>query len=180
MVISSKREFFDLWRRGALGNTPRTWLDAQAAWRSGAPLVAFREVGCGGGGRHDIVPHADVLRTAEEWRAAGRSYSLDETTPDHLCVLQGEVGRTWRGLEGLCGTYTRLRMRESLRAGLLRPIGGATVLAWMERFMDPSSRDDVLALLDLYPAAMVEFACYERDVGVIPGRNTIIWEVRDY
>jgi len=50
----------------------------------------------------------------------------------------------------------------------------------LDRFMDPSSRDDLEQLFDLYPDATVEFTCYQMDLGTIPRRNTIFWEVRNY
>jgi hypothetical protein len=46
--------------------------------------------------------------------------------------------------------------------------------------MDPSSRDDLDALFDLYPDAAVEFACFPHNLGIFPHRNTVIWEVRNY
>lgn len=46
--------------------------------------------------------------------------------------------------------------------------------------MDPSSQQDLDDLLDLYPDATIEFTCYDIDLGVIPNRNTIFWEVRNY
>ncbi len=46
--------------------------------------------------------------------------------------------------------------------------------------LDPSSRDDLEALLELYPDATVELTSYDVDVGVLPYRNTIVGEVRHY
>lgn len=40
--------------------------------------------------------------------------------------------------------------------------------------------DDVEILLELYPDATIELAAYPYTLGKIPGRNTVIWEVRDY
>jgi hypothetical protein len=53
-------------------------------------------------------------------------------------------------------------------------------LALLDRFMDPNSRADLDALLDLYPDAAVEFSCFSVNVGIFPARNTIFWETRNY
>ena len=104
---------------------------------------------------------------------------MDDGAPDDKRTLCGEVARTYRGLEGTLGVV-QMPMREAMKKGLLLPRSGATVLALLDKYMDPSSRDDLDALLDLYPDATVELSCFTVDVGVIPGRNTIFWEVRDY
>lgn len=45
---------------------------------------------------------------------------------------------------------------------------------------DAASYEDVRELLKLYPNHVVEFSCCDRSVGSVPGRNTVIWEVRLY
>jgi len=179
MRVASKAEFFRLWRAGVLGNTPRTWATPEAAVASGAPVVAFREAGRPGG-RHWFVNHEHVLETALAWRLNGVPFSLDETAPDHLVTLQGEVCRMAGGLYGYLALRSRLRMREAMRAGLMHDLRGAAVAWALRRYLDEASVDDVYALLDLYPDAVIELAAYECDVGVLPNRNTIIWEVRNY
>ena len=71
-------------------------------------------------------------------------------------------------------------MRLAMAAGHMRHCSYATVNALLEKFMDPSSRGDLDALLELFPDATVEFSCFSINVGVFPGRNTLFWEVRDY
>ncbi len=50
----------------------------------------------------------------------------------------------------------------------------------LQAHMSPSSFADLEALFDRYPTSVVEFGIYSCNIGNIPGRNTIIWEVRDY
>lgn len=71
-------------------------------------------------------------------------------------------------------------MRESSRLGLLRPYVGLTVRALLDQFLDPSSRDDIDGLFELYPDAAIELASYPYKLGKLPNRNTVIWEVRNY
>jgi hypothetical protein len=142
--------------------------------------IGFREIGRSGGGKWRKVPTLFTLREAAEWRSEGRRFIMDDGAPDEYRTCQGEMARTYRGLEGYIEIGGRLPMRQAMAAGLMRPVGGATVLTVINKYMDPSSRDDLDAIWDLYPDATVEFTCFSRDVGVLPGRNTLFWEVRDY
>lgn len=181
--IKTKAEFFALWEAGVLGNRPHLFRDAGAAFGSGFPLVGFRELGKAGGGKWQRVPHVDILETARQWTAAGRKFIMDSATypaDDSKITLQGEVCRTYRGLEGTLGYCPGYAMRPAMAAGLLKPYGGAAVRTLLDRWMDPSSQDDLRDLLDLYPEATVEFTCFSIDTGVFPGRNTLFWECRGY
>jgi hypothetical protein len=50
----------------------------------------------------------------------------------------------------------------------------------LQELMDPSSRDDLDTLLEMYPDSAIEFSCFEVNTGMFPRRNTIFWEVRNY
>ena len=180
MKISSKAEFFHLWKAGVLGNRTNLWDDPQRAFDSGAPEIGFRELGKSGGGAWTKVSRNHVFDTAREWTNLGRRFILDDGCPDELRILQGEICRSCRGLEGFLDTTAKLPMRKAMAAGHMRHCSGATVLALLDKFMDPSSQDDIRDLLDLYPDATIEFSCFSVDVGVFPGRNTLFWEVRNY
>ena len=191
MKIRNKAEFFDLWEKGVLGNRTRLWRDPHDAYVWGSeqsckntsgiwlPEIGFREIGKSGGGAWTKVPWACVPSTSSMWESLGRKFIMDDGAPDNKRTLCGEIARTYRGLEGTLGVV-QMPMREAMKKGLLLPRTGATVLALLDKYMDPSSRDDLNDLLDLYPDATVELSCFTVDVGVIPGRNTIFWEVRDY
>lgn len=192
--IRSKQQFFSLWEAGVLGNRTRLWRDPLAAWYWGRdtnlssetmpddlPEIGFREIRKGAGaGKWEKVPWHRVLVTADQWRAEGRKFVMDDGAPDSKRTLQGEICRTYRGLEGYLDTVGQLPMRPAMAAGHMRHCTGATVLALLDRFMDPSSRDDLDALLELYPNATIEFSCFSVNVGVFPGRNTLFWETRNY
>ena len=71
-------------------------------------------------------------------------------------------------------------MRETMKRGWHHHRGYLETKVLLDRYLDPSSRDDLDALLELYPDATIELTAFDIDTGVIPGRNTIFWEVRDY
>jgi hypothetical protein len=185
--IRNKAEFFRLWEAGVLGNRTRLWRDPEEAYHWGReqgrglalPKIGFREIGKTGGGAWEKVPWSSVLLTAFRWQKLGRKFIMDDGAPDDKRTLSGEVCRTYRGLEGSLGVF-QIPMREAMAKGLLLPRSGSTILALLDRFMDPSSIADLHALLDLYPDAAVEFSCFTVNVGIFPGRNTIFWETRNY
>lgn len=180
MEIRNKTEFFRLWKAGVLGNRTQLWDHPFDAYMSGVPEVGFREQGKGGGGAWAKVPRGMVYLTAFEWQQLGRKFTMDDGAPDLYRTMQGEVCRTYRGMEGYLEVGGHLPMRKAMAAGLMQPCSYAQVVDLLNRFMDPSSREDMDALLELFPDATVEFSCFSKDVGVFPGRNTMFWECRNY
>lgn len=180
MEITTKAEFFRLWTAGALGFRLRTWEHPEEAIASGVPLVGFRQIGVSGGGKFEMATNDQIVGVATRWDGEGRQYMVCEAAPDDHGTLQGEVCRTIRGWEGLLGPVVDgRRMRDSIRDGHLKSRTAIEVVVLLNSYMSAPSRDDLEALLDLYPDATVEFTCYgEHDFG--HGRNTIFWEVRNY
>lgn len=185
MQINSKREFYQLWESGALGNRTALFHTLRAAMASRAPVIGFRMAERGGGGAWEKAPRVEVPSVHERWVAAGRRFIMDGSVPNDQTLVQGEVCRSLRGIEShivavIGGRPGLPPMRETMAVGLHKNYGPTQTRAIVERWMDPASQDDLWALLELYPDATVEFACFAVDVGVIPGRNTIFWEVRNY
>lgn len=183
MKITSKSEFFSLWEKGLLGNRPHLFRDPLEAYGSGFPLIGFRELGKAGGGKWSRVGHMDVLETARQWTREGRAFIMDSAT--HPCTdanitLEGELCRTIYGLQGFMGYCKGFSMRAAIREGLMKHRSGSEVMTLLRTWMDPSSIDDVYDLLDLYPDATIEFTCFDKDTGVIPNRNAILWETRNF
>jgi hypothetical protein len=56
----------------------------------------------------------------------------------------------------------------------------SVAVAILRHFLDGSSYDDLVDLLDLYDGAAIEFSVCDRPVGDLDHRNTIFWEVRHY
>lgn len=182
MEIRTKAKFFDLWSAGVLGYRLRTWnsLDEFKAEPKKPPIVGFRQIGAAGGGAFEMAHSAAaVAEIAGRWSAAGRKFMICEAAPDEKGTIQGEVCRTERGLEGYLGLSTGLRMRDAIAKGLLTPRGYLATRVLIDGYMSAPSKDDLDALLDLYPDATVEFTCYGPH-NFDRGRNTIFWEVRNY
>ena len=107
-------------------------------------------------------------------------YSLDGGADPTRVIFQGELMRSHRGLEATVGLYPRMAMRPAMAAGLLRPYIGLIVHQYMKFFMDGNSYDDIMSLMDEYPESVIEFSTFDEWVGIMPRRNTIVWEVRNY
>lgn len=180
MEITSKAQFFQLSRQGLLGNTLRSWTDVRDTYRCGVAYFGLRQIAAGGGGDHVIVAACDLPFMADHWTARGKRFIIEEAAPDEDVQLQGEIGRTYHGWIGRLGVQTKSRMRDAADRGLLKDLFGLKVVTLLEHFVDPSSLDDMRDLLDQYPDAIIEFASYPYNLGKIPRRNTLIWEVRNY
>lgn len=191
MQIRSKRKFFELWEAGVLGNRTKLFHTLEEALSSGEKQIGFREVGKTGGGAWVLHKQKDSLTRLEFevvvaveysiWVAKGRTFIMDNSVPNDHSVMQGEVIRTYNGLESFLAIGRGLApMRITMAQGLHKHRGGAETNVILERYMDPSSRDDLRDIMDLYPDAAVEFTCFDVNVGNLPHRNTIFWEIRNY
>ena len=181
MEIRSKQEFYNLWRAGVLGNRTQLWSNPLDAFISNVPTIGFREIGKTGGGAWCRVPRCELYKTYDEWRAADRKFIMDDGVPNEHSIMQGEVCRTIRGLESFLAIGQGLEpMRLTMAAGLHKHRGYLETKILLETYMDPASRDDLDALLELYPEATVEFTSFDVCVGNIPGRQTMFWETRNY
>ena len=101
-----------------------------------------------------------------------------QAAPDERVLFQAEVCETYRGLEMRythgSGTTHRTAMQTA------KNIHGLTALHMLRRNVEPSDVADIEALLELYPDHVIEFSTYAFPVGCVPGRTTLIWEIRKY
>jgi hypothetical protein len=179
MRITSKAQFYDLWTKGVLGNRTRVWTNVEDALKSRCPQIGFREVGRGGGGAWESGSRADARDTAARWTRLGRRFIMDDGAPSSHAILQGEVCRTFEGLQSYLAVGHGIPpMRISMARGMHTHRGYLATKILLDEYMDPSSRDDLDSLLELYPDHTIEFTSFDIDVGNIPNRNTLIWETR--
>lgn len=188
MEIRSKRKFFELWEAGVLGNRTRIWRDPDLAYEQAfmqmkLPDVGFRELrksGSAGAGAWCKATRSLFWSTVYDWQRAGRNFIIDDGVPNEKQTLMGEIVRTERGMQGFLVVGTKLPMRPAMAAGLLKPRGYLETRMLLEKYMDPSSRDDLDMILELFPDHVVEFSCFSVNVGIFPRRNTLMWETRAY
>ena len=57
---------------------------------------------------------------------------------------------------------------------------GLTAKLLLQRYLLPVDFDELVSLLDDYPDSVIEFSNFNQRCGIIPHRNMIVWEVRNY
>ena len=103
---------------------------------------------------------------------------MDQSMPDEHLTIQGEVMKTHLGFV-LWYTTIKEPMNSALKKESLYAEGLKAYLL-LKNYLSESSYEDLIALMELFPESSIEFSSYRVPVGNLPGRNTVIWEVRDY
>jgi hypothetical protein len=177
MVIHNKHEFYRRSRSGQLGNTLRSWVTAQDLVQSNyTGLIGIRSIGSTGGG--PFLSRLTVSEAVEKSKTWPTKYIFSEVAPDHKLLLQGELARLVGGLYMSYNTTPNLNLREGMLVAKHSHSLHTKLL--LENNLTPSALDDLYELLDLCPDAVIEFTAYDCNLGVLPHRNAIIWEVRNY
>lgn len=125
-------------------------------------------------GRCNLSPMVDKWATlrAEVWdsptglRIFG---AISDNTLDGQADWQRQCGR--------CPNSVKWRDMMRYYASEFKDMSARCML---QHFMNPHSYNDFEHLLDRFPGHVVEFTTLGCDRGKVPGRNTIIWEVRNY
>lgn len=181
-MIRNKAQFYSLYEKGVFGNKLLSWPNVQAWAESGFKgRVGLRYNGLTGMGfiAYDLEP-AQVFGQVDQWLLKGADYNLirpGESAPDSSILFQGEVQRSTDYLD-LFWSPLKTQMRVALKEG--QPLSGLPVVMKLRQAMTPASYDDLSILLEEHPGAVVEFGVYDHNLGSRPGRNTLIWEVRNY
>ncbi len=183
-IVQNKVEMYKLWEAGALGNKIRSWSRLESITDSGYNgTISIRVKQSGGGGKCAYsVKQADAPAIVKQWMSEGvpwEAITFNESAPDNLLITQGEIIQTYDRYE-LRYCEEKLKMRDAMKDDKAKKMRGASVIYYLSTRMTPSSWEDMKDLFDLYPDAAIEFSVYDMCLGCYPGRNTIIWEVRDY
>ena len=178
--ITSKKRMYELLGAGAFGNTVKAfmsldeWLGRDGRWD--APLWGVRSLVAGDPRAKLDVPTGEVAGYCRQTFRDGEF----NITPmvDPMLVWRGQVFRSHDGLvcEGAAG-LRHLKWREVM-ARHAREWSGSAATALLRHTLNDNSFDDLQTLLDTYPDHVVEFTALERCFGTVPGRNSVVWEVR--
>jgi len=188
--VLSKLQNYHLWQGGEFGNKLRAWRTVEE-WRSSgfAGMVVLRTVKGGNGlCRYNLRP-AEVGQVVQEWLAAGAvtpdQIMVNEAAPDHDVILQGYYLNDIYMVDGEVGWgyFDYSRMRAQMRDALASAPEVAQRLRsdlLLRLAMTPPSYEDWEKLIGRYPGHVLEVSIYDRCLGDIPGRNSLVWEVRRY
>lgn len=184
-LITTKRRMYELLAAGAFGNTlPQyfavaDWIKSPDAQRYA--VWGVRTLTPGGPCRLNC-PRDEVAATAAAYTSQGHGINIScmidrvltvtlwadvYDSPSGLLVYGIECppkGGSWRALMPSQG-----RQVEGVAAAML-----------LRHHLNASSLADLEALRDRYPGHVYELSACDRNFGTVPGRNGVIWEVRQY
>lgn len=184
MKISTKSEMYQIYLNGGFGNRLATWGTLDEYLHSGYEgnvVLRYSETSRAGEFIAYDTARDKVTDVVYEWvcRGAIRKYiTVNSAAPDDKLLIQGEV---FRNEDHIYLRYSTLckPMRVALKEAQ-QHAKGLVAYRMLWHYLDYASYENLWELLDKYPTAVIEFSTWSVDVGDIPGRNTIVWEVRDY
>ena len=180
----------DMYRRltaGEFGNTIKQYFDIEewAYFSSPAPFWGVRTMTPGGPCRLNC-PAMEVAATAEGFESAGHKVNISlmvdtvATVTAWLEVWDSPTGLVVEGIEypDTAGGWTwRNSMPDPAKR---RRWEGVLARMVLKRHLNADSYDDVWRLIEDYPDHVLEFSTLDRNMGTVPGRRHIVWEIRQY
>lgn len=181
--IKTKKQFYELYESGFFGNKPKTWRNLEEIEKSGykGTLTIRSKVGMARKKVKYLVPVENVKKELEELKSLGfpeSDFSFSQYVPDDKLTIQGELMLSDKGLY-LLYSQLKTQMNTALKEES-KQAEGLQALFLLKKYLNPQSLEDLNALLELYPDSIIEFSAYECNLGNLKGRNTLIWEVRNY
>jgi len=179
----TKTQFRQMYQDGAFGNKLRTWQSYQDLCDSDyhGNVSARHKQAVSGLGRFLYNVPADLLRNGP-WPLTlpSSEFHFNETPPDGLMLIQGEVSRQPHGLDLQYSTECNISLRDAINHKPSLTATGIKAAALLSHYLWPRSLDDLYEMLDAHSDGVIEFSTFSKAVGHLPQRNTIIWEVRRY
>lgn len=180
--VRDKEECYRLYSAGLFANKARSWNSYEEVMQNGFNgNISIRGKGIPRIDARYNIPLSRLRQEIDGLVAKGYPESVfrfNESMPDEVLIVQGEV---MVSLGGLVLTYSTLKlpMNDALRERTLHA-KGLTAKMILIGAMDGFSFQNLEELFEVYPDSVIEFSAYGIDVGVIPHRNTVFWEVRNY
>ena len=181
--VQNKKDMYKLYHAGKFGNKLQTWDSLEEFKKSffDEPVVLRYKGPHGGAWTQYNIPTHEIQWYVDTWVSEGAKKELitvNECAPDELLLIQGEIQNSIDFID-LRYTLEPLPMKLGL-AKQQYHTGGIKALTLLKQFVDPSSYDWIMELLQEYPTSVIEFSTWKPDIGCIPHRNTVVWEVRNY
>lgn len=181
--IGNKRQMYALLAGGAFGNTIRQFFSV-SEWRAHPdsrryPFWGVRTMTPGGPCRLNC-PAGEVEATAAAY--AGHAVNVS-------CMIDRVLAVTlWADVYDAPGGLLVYGIEHPPRGGSWRALmpsqgrqwRGAAARLLLRRHLNASSLADMEAVLERWPGHVYEVSACDRCFGTVPGRNGVVWEVRDY
>lgn len=175
----NKQDFYRRYTMGEFGNRIGDWAYEEFLTNGYDGLVGLRFLQAGRPTIYNLT--ADHVRNHWDFPFSPQEVRVAEQ-------LEQQERRVIINAECCITDTGRLALRYSRLPSKMKPavpkygIDVEGILAWevIRHACNPTSVDDLRELIFTYPNAAIEFTACDRNVGVLPHRNTIIWEVREY
>lgn len=172
MIINTKTKMYRYLQAGKFGNTMQIFDSLEKAPNINNLGVRFMKIGS----INRCIPNIskrDLLRLKLDLSEA-KIFVCPENVGGN--VLNAELMRSHEGLN-LRYKVGNMIMRQAMNAPD-RAIGLRAKMI-LQCYLDATSYDTLMDLLDLYPDHVIEFSVFDKAMGIFE-RRTIIWEVRKY
>jgi hypothetical protein len=176
--VTSKDVMYRKLVAGEFGNTAPVYFsvdDWKQSPNNGVPLWGIRSHISGDRRAKLDVPTAEV---EDYCRLFGSDKFNITPMVDQWLVWRGEVLDTTTGLECF-GAFGLSHLKW--RPVMLRHATTTTGVAarhLLRSVLNENSYDDLMTLFEQYPGHAVEFTALSRCFGIVPHRNSVVWEVR--
>lgn len=179
MKITDKSQMYEMFDRGLFGNRPITYDSVEDYLTdSYEGTVSARYKDRSSGKSLYGLTKENVLLKLIEGNFNLSSISLSQSPPDDKIIFQGEVKLGLGHYEVTWSTVPK-PMKLAL-ADSINYSSGAAGAYLLRKYFNANSLSDLHDLFRLYPDSVIEFTCYSICLGTCRGRNTLIWEVRNY
>ena len=182
MKITNKKDFYELHKQGAFGNRALVWDTKEELTKSNyIGQISIRGIDIARSITRYQIPQEDLDKEIETLIKKGipkEKLKFNQSMPDEAITIQGEITNSINHIDL---TYTTIK--EPMNIALKKQefhTNGLKAIIILKHNLSPSSYADLQILLNKYPESVIEFSSYSRPVGNIKGRNTVIWEVRNY
>lgn len=170
---------YDLYSRGLFGNRLHHWNSVDEwmeDYEAGNISVGFRRKDIPGA--YAPTYNEFMVMWCENDHTDWDKLCVSEISSDEHTLLMAEVSRSENYFD-MTYSFEKQKMKPAFKKSE-NYATGHTALCILKTFLDPSSYDDLMELFDTYPDSVIELSAFSKDVGIVPHRNTIIWEVRNY
>ncbi|MEA3329553.1 MAG: hypothetical protein U9Q06_02305 [Nanoarchaeota archaeon] len=183
--INTKERFYTLQEHGVFWNRAKVWNSYQELTESNwSGRVCMRSIrGSRNKPAYNILVE-NIPKKVREWKKrfgiTEEEIRFNESMPDDKLILQGELcenpanGRFWLRYSTVKKPMLTALMKNS------KNLEGLAVSETLRKHMWSSDFEEIKMLAEMFPHNVIEFSSYSCEVGQIPGRNTVIWEVRNY
>lgn len=179
--ITNKRQMYKALSSGKFGNTiqqysPAEWWESNAGCEYAKWGVRTKTVG---GPCRLHCPSHEVMPTV-------KSFSPHECNVSVMLDCVGQVtwlGDIYRSEQGLvCSGHESPPRTHNWRDMMKHPNlwMGLRASMLLKKHLNANSYDDLMLLIELYPDHVYELSALDVCYGMVPLRNSIIWEVRAY